>query len=223
MLLHGLSSSPAGWWRVQAFLEQRGWRVEAPALLGHDGRGPGARYALADYVEDLRRIGPADLVAGHSLGGAVATVLAAEDAAWTARLVLLDPVWYVPAGELPRVAREQVAELAVDEATLRDAKPHWDVRDVRAKLAAIRSVQADAVARTFADAREWDIRPQAARLSMPTLVLGGDPAVYTMTEPADVRAASGSIDYVIVEGSGHSPHRDAPAATLAALGAWLDR
>jgi pimeloyl-ACP methyl ester carboxylesterase len=224
VLLHGLSSSPAGWWRVQAFLEERGWLVEAPALLGHAGRGPSERYTLDAYVADQRGIGAADLVVGHSLGGAVATVLAADDPAWARRLVLLDPVWYVPAEELAQVAREQIAELGYDEATLLQAKPRWDRRDVEAKLAAIRSVQPDAVARTFADAAEWDIRPVAARLRTPTLLLGGDPAVYTMLEPEDARAASatsGTIDYVIVDGAGHSPHRDAPAATLSALDAWL--
>ncbi|MBX3194817.1 MAG: alpha/beta hydrolase [Microbacteriaceae bacterium] len=229
VLLHGLSSSPDGWWRVRAFLEERGWEVETPALLGHGGRGPAPRYVLEDYVDDLRGLRTdllADLLVGHSLGGAAATMLAAADPDVAERLILLDPVWHVPVAELPAVAAEQVAELANDEASLRESKPHWDERDVQAKLAAIRSVQPDAVARTFAEARTWDIRPDAARLRTPTLVLGGDPAVYTMLEPADAHAAaeaSGAIDYVVIEGAGHSPHRDEPEATLEAIGAWLAR
>jgi pimeloyl-ACP methyl ester carboxylesterase len=223
VLLHGLSSSPQGWWRLRYFLEQRGWSVETPALLGHGGREPAPGYALEDYVADQRGL-RADVLLGHSLGGAVATALAADDPQAIERVILLDPVWYVPAADLAEVATEQVAELAHDEASLRTAKPHWDDRDVQAKLAAIRSVQPDSVARTFADPREWDIRPVAAALRVPALVLGGDPAVYTMLEPADARAASeasGTIDYAVIEGAGHSPHRDAPAATLAAIDAWL--
>jgi pimeloyl-ACP methyl ester carboxylesterase len=223
VLLHGLSSGAEGWWRVRSFLEERGWSVETPALLGHGGREPAPRYALEDYVEDQRGL-RADLLLGHSLGGAVATVLAAEDPQAFGRLILLDPVWNVPANDLPAVAAEQVAELAHDESSLRAAKPHWDDRDIQAKLAAIRAVRPDAVARAFADPREWDIRPVAATVRTPALVLGGDPAVSTMLEPGDARAASagcGTMDYAVIEGAGHSPHRDEPAATLAAIDAWL--
>jgi pimeloyl-ACP methyl ester carboxylesterase len=211
---------------MRRHLERAGWRTEAIALLGHDHRGPSDDYSLDVYVADAFRPGPHDLVVGHSLGGAIATVLAARDEDWARRLVLLDPVWFVPAADLPAVAADQLGELGWTAATLRAAKPHWHERDVAAKLEAVDAVDPGAVGRTFADAESWDLREIAARLRTPTLVLGGDPAVYTMLEPGDARAASaasGTIDYVVIEGAGHSPHRDAPEATLAALDAWLAR
>jgi pimeloyl-ACP methyl ester carboxylesterase len=225
LLIHGLSSSPAGWWRVRAHLERTGWRTATAPLLGHDGRGPAPSYDLEAYAADALRPGPFDLVVGHSLGGSIATVLAARDPQWTRRLVLIDPVWYVPADELPAVAADQRGELDWTLDTLRAAKPHWDERDLEAKVAAVRAVDPGAVERTF-EVAAWDLRADAAALRTPTLVLGGDPVVYTMLEPADAHAASeasGSIEYVIVPGAGHSPHRDEPEATLAAFDAWLEQ
>ncbi|MGE3194323.1 MAG: alpha/beta fold hydrolase [Microbacteriaceae bacterium] len=226
LLLHGLSSSPDGWWRVRGWLEDSGWQTETLALLGHGGRPPAPSYALGAYVDDIRAAGGRyDLVIGHSLGACVATVIASEDPGWTTRLVLLDPVWYIPSGDLPAIAADQAAELRLTEQTLRAQKPHWDDRDVAGKLSAIAAVDPAAVTRTFAEVDRWDLRDAARRILTRTLVLGGDPAVYTMLEPADgyeVAEDAADMRYIVVPGAGHSPHRDAPAATRAALEEWLE-
>jgi pimeloyl-ACP methyl ester carboxylesterase len=226
LLLHGLSSSPDGWWRVRGWLEDAGWRTETVALLGHGGRPAAPSYSLEAYVDDVRAATDHyDLVIGHSLGGSVATVIASEDPGWTQRLVLLDPVWYIPPEDLPSVAADQGSELELTEVSLRAGKPHWDDRDVAGKLAAIAAVDPAAVKRTFAEADRWDLRDAARRILTRTLVLGGDPAVYTMLEPADgsgIAEDAADMRYVVVPGAGHSPHRDAPAATHAALDEWLE-
>lgn len=225
LLVHGLSSSPDGWWRVRGWLEDAGWSTETVALLGHGGRGSAPGYTLDAYVADVRdATTPHDLVIGHSLGACVSTLIAASDAAWARRLVLLDPVWFIPDEQLPAIAAAQVSELSVTAESLRADKPHWDERDIAAKVAAVRAVDPGAVERTFASQPHWDLRAVARRVTVPTLVLGGDPAVYTMLEPADgygVSEDAPDMRYVVVPGAGHSPHRDAPDATRAALDAWL--
>lgn len=226
LLIHGLSSSPEGWWRVREWLDEAGWTSSTVALLGHGGRGPSADYSLGEYARDVleQAPGPHDLVIGHSLGGSIATVLAAEQPAWTRLLVLLDPVWFIPGDELAATAAEQVAELDYTRETLTAAKPHWDPRDIEAKLHAIAIADPDAIARTFGDADGWDLRDVARRITVPTLVLGGDPEVYTMLEPADafeVAEDAEQMRYVVVPGAAHSPHRDQPDATRAALFDWL--
>jgi pimeloyl-ACP methyl ester carboxylesterase len=225
LLVHGLSSGPDGWWRVRAWLEEAGWSTGTVTLLGHGDRGAAADYSLDAYAADVRdSTGSSDLVVAHSLGGSIATVLAAEDAGWARRLILLDPVWYVPADELPATSAEQVAELSHTEQSLRAAKPHWDDRDIAAKLSAIASVDPDAVSRTFGEPASWALRDPARRIGVPTLVLGGDPATYTMLDPADgyeVAQDAPDMEYRILPGSGHSPHRDVPDATRAAITRWL--
>jgi pimeloyl-ACP methyl ester carboxylesterase len=227
LLIHGLSSSPEGWWRVRGWLADGGWETRTVALLGHGGRGPAASYSLEAYAADVLAAepGPHDLVVAHSLGGSIATVLAAADPAWTARLVLLDPVWFISPDRLQRTAAEQVAEIGYTAESLDAAKPFWDPRDRAGKLAAIAAVEPDAVARTFGDVTTWDLRQVARDISVPTLVLGGDPDVYTMLEPADafeVSEDAAAMRYVVVPGAGHSPHRDAPDATRTALADWLE-
>ncbi|MEO8263004.1 MAG: alpha/beta hydrolase [Pseudolysinimonas sp.] len=227
LLIHGLSSSPDGWWRVRGWLEEAGWQTETVALLGHGGRPAAPDYSLDAYAADVRQATNSyDLVVGHSLGGSVSTVIAASDRAWARRLVLLDPVWFVPDDDLPATAADQARELELTEQTLRAAKPHWDDRDIASKLAAIAAVDPGAVKRTFAEVDHWDLRAAARRIPTPTLVLGGDPAVYTMLEPSDgyeVSEDAAEMQYRIVPGAGHSPHRDVPDATHELLVEWLDR
>ncbi|CAN5400582.1 alpha/beta hydrolase [soil metagenome] len=214
LLVHGLSSDSESWWRVTEALEADGWAVATVDLRGH---GYGARaesYALTDYARDLDD--GWDLVVGHSLGGAAA-VLAAQRPHFTKLLVLLDPVLEVPAAQEAAIVADQVAELGFTAESLARDKPHWHEQDRAAKLLGVQRVDPAAVTGTFTDTGRWDVTAQARALTMPTLILMGDPAVYTMLDP-DLGRELGAV---VVEGAGHSPHRDRPEETLAALREWL--
>jgi pimeloyl-ACP methyl ester carboxylesterase len=226
LLIHGLSSSPAALWRLRQSLEGADWTTEAIAMRGHGGQPPARDYALPSYASDLASAGPWDLVVAHSLGASAATLVAAADPGWTARLVLLEPVWRIPAEHEPAIIADQRDELELTRSQLEAAKPHWDPRDVDAKLQAIAQVDPEAVTRTFTDTGRWDITDAAASLSLPTLVLAGDPDVYSMLDPADAVAvterAAPFVDYRVVPGVGHSPHLDDPDTTQELLLAWLE-
>ena len=225
LLLHGLSSSPAALWRLQESFKNAGWTTEAIALRGHGGQPPATDYSLSSYASDLAPTGPWDLVVAHSLGASAATLAAAADPGWTARLVLLEPVWRIAAEDESAVITDQREELGLTRSQLEAAKPHWDPRDIDAKLDAIARVDHEAVTRTFTDTSRWDITAAAATLGVPTLVLAGDPDVYTMLDPADivaVRERAPHVDYRVVPGAGHSPHLDAPDTTQELLLTWLE-
>jgi len=221
LLVHGLSSSSESWWRVVEELAPHA-RLTAVDLRGHGASGAAERYTLSDYASDL----PGedwDAVVGHSLGGASA-VVAAGRPGFTRSLVLLDPVLEVPAGIWDEVLADQLSELELDEVAIAAAKPHWHQRDRDAKLVGVRAVVPEAVGRTFTDSGRWDVVAETVALTVPTLILSGDPAVYTMLAPETASAiveANPLIEVRVIPGAGHSPHRDVPDATLRAMREWL--
>ena len=221
LLVHGLSSSSESWWRVADALAEDGWSVTAVDPRGHGDAQRADRYALTDYATDLS--GEWDLVVGHSLGGAV-SVLAAQHPGFARRLLLLDPVLDVPVQEYDDILADQLSELDLTEEAIVREKPHWHERDRATKLAGVRAANAFAVEHTFTDTGRWDVRTETAALRVPTLILGGDHAVYSMlaTETADALTdANPLIEYRVVAGAGHSPHRDKPEETIAAVREWL--
>ena len=220
LLIHGLSSSGETWWRVADALGAAGYQVTAPDLPGHGASPAAERYRFADYAAALPE-GPFDLVVGHSLGGAIA-VTAADRAR---RLVLLDPVLEVAAAEWDAVRADQIAELDLTAAQLDADKPYWEARDRAGKLAAVRAADRRMVGATFDDNPGWNVVAEARSLPVPTLILGGDHAVYSMfaTETAEAIATVNTlVEYRVVAGAGHSPHRDRPRETIAALLAFAD-
>ena len=214
LLVHGLSSDSESWWRVADALVALGWRVTAVDLRGHGSAPRAESYRLTDYAGDLA--GGWDLVVGHSLGGA-ASVIAAQRPGFTRLLVLIDPVLEVRAEEEAEIIADQVAELDYTAESIARDKPHWHERDRAAKLAGVRRVDPVAVTGSFTDTGRWDVTAEARTLAVPTLILSGDPAVYTMLDPELGR----ELGAVGIEGAGHSPHRDRPEAALAALRDWL--
>lgn len=221
LLIHGLSSDSSSWWLVAEVLRADGWQVDTIDLRGHGEAARADSYSLADYASDVT--GEWDLVVGHSLGGAVA-VLAAQRPGFANRIVLLDPVLDVAPDEFDEILAGQLSELDLTAASIADLKPHWHERDRESKLRGIQRTDAFAVEHTFTDTGRWDVTAETAALTVPTLILSGDHAVYSMLALHTVEtllAANPLVDYVIIEGAGHSPHRDKPEATLAALREWL--
>lgn len=89
LLLHGFGDTPQTLAHLAAYLHDRGWTVRVPLLPGH-GRtlGEWARTRAADWLDAaraelaaLRRQHDAVALVGLSMGGALASVLAAEESA----------------------------------------------------------------------------------------------------------------------------------------------
>jgi len=225
LLIHGLSSSSSTWWRLADALEADGWQVTAPDLRGHGEAPRYDSYRFDDLVNDLPN-GPFDLMVGHSLGGTVAVVAGARQPELAKRIVVLDPVLEVPEDEWDAVKADQLADLELTIDSIRVSKPHWSPRDHDIKIAAIAQVDRQSVEAVFTDNLDWNVTAEAATIAVPTLILGGDPAVYTMLEPATAHAlidANPMLEYRVIEGAGHSLHRDRPVETIAAILDWANR
>ncbi|MFI8631519.1 alpha/beta fold hydrolase [Microbacterium sp. NPDC077663] len=225
LLVHGLGSTGALMWRYAVALADAGWRVEAVDLRGHGTAPRALDYSIDAYATDLVHTGPSDdepwdLVLGHSLGGAAATVAAADTPAWTRHLVLVDPAIHLADADrdVVRASQEQAfADTSV--AAVRAAHPEWVELDVELKAVAAAQASRWAVEQTSEQNDTWDVREAASRLTVPTHVIGGDPAVYSIFtgELARQVLQNPVVTMAVVAGTGHSPHRDDPDAAAAAL------
>lgn len=219
LLVHGLGSSGALMWRLGDALADAGWHAVAIDLRGHGDAPRALDYTIGAYAADLAATTPArggswDAAIGHSLGGAATTVAAASDPRWTNRLLLIDPAILVEDRDESIVRRSQERAFADNRIeVVREEHPHWHPQDLELKVDAVTRASRWAVEQTSAQNQPWDVRADAARLAIPTHVIGADPEVYSLFtgETADtVLAANERISMSIVDGAGHSPYRDKP-------------
>ena len=226
LLVHGLGSSAALMWRLGTALADAGWCATAVDLRGHGGAPRALDYSVAAYAADLSATRPDrrrtwDAVVGHSLGGAASTVAAASDPGWTSRLVLIDPALIVEERDAGIVRRSQERAFANNrKAVVREEHPHWHPQDVELKVQAVHQASRWAVEQTSVQNASWDVRDHAARLTVPTHIIGADPDVYSLftgEHAKDVLASNPRLTMSVVTGAGHSPHRDRPEETVRQL------
>lgn len=226
LLVHGLGSSGALMWRLGDALADAGWHATAVDLRGHGDAPRSLDYSVAAYGVDLAVTLPEgggawDAVIGHSLGGAASTVAAASAAEWTRRLVLIDPAIHVDGRDAAIVRRSQERAFADTRLeVVQQEHPHWHPQDQELKVDAVLRASAWAVEQTSAQNQPWDVRAEAARLRVPTHVIGADPVVYSIFAGAladEVLAANPLISLSVVEGAGHSLHRDRPEESVRQL------
>ncbi|MCE7481804.1 MULTISPECIES: alpha/beta fold hydrolase [Microbacterium] len=226
LLVHGLGSSAALMWRLGDALANAGWHAVAADLRGHGDAPRALDYTVGAYAADLAALSPArggawDAVIGHSLGGAASTVAAASDPHWTSRLVLIDPAILVDGKNASIVRRSQERAFADNRIeVVREEHPHWHPQELELKVDAVVRASRWAVEQTSAQNQPWDVRADAAMLTVPTHIIGADPEVYSLFtgQVADgVLSTNENISMSIVAGAGHSPHRDEPDETIRQL------
>ncbi|TDN92280.1 alpha/beta hydrolase [Microbacterium sp. BK668] len=222
LLVHGLGSNGALMWRYGVALADAGWHAVAVDMRGHGGAPRALDYSIDAYAADLRVSVPAgrdhwDLVVAHSLGGAAATRAAADHFGWTRRLVLIDPAIHLSARDREVVRDSQ--ERSFDDPTVaavRAEHPDWHEQDVELKALSAQQASRWAVEQTSIQNPGWDVRDAAAHLLVPTHVIASDPAVYSIFKGAlvDEVLRNPHVSVLVVEGAGHSPHRDKPEDTM---------
>jgi pimeloyl-ACP methyl ester carboxylesterase len=234
LLIHGVTSSAAVWWRIGPALAAAGRRVIAVDQAGHGRTGHWlGHHRFRDNAGDLAAFARAagldrdDLqVVGHSWGAVSAAALPAVGLR-PATLALLDP----PVLPYERIALEAsdptqqpFATLDLAIATIRNEEPSWSDGDVRAKAEAILELDFDAAKAVLLENGDWDgglgdlHDPAAAGVD--TWLIRGDPAAggYVDDKAADAFRALIAADHVItIPGSPHSPQRTHPVETTAAI------
>ena len=232
LLLHGLSSASAVWWRVADLLAARGFRVVAPDLRGHGDAPRTLRYPLGALAADVLRLHPGgagddtpwDLLIGHSLGGAVAVLALAHDPSWAKAAVLVDPALRNLRTDNP-VAFAAFVAASIDEverpdaAVIQAAHPDWHAEDVHLKVRAAQLTSRHTVEGVLGDTARWDVESQFERITVPVTVLGADPtfpdAAVSAALGERLAAAHPNVSYAVATGSGHSIHRSDPERVAA--------
>ena len=245
VLVHGAGTSSAIWHRVTPRLAGDRW-VVAPDLPGY-GRSPpaGPGFALEEVTDrlaaGLEEAGvpaPYDLV-GHSMGGAIAILLAARHPARVRRLVLVAPAGLaalprVAAGLLGAVAapfavaRRTLATPLAGSALVRRLALAGVARDgarvpadhARAVLAS--SAGATRIGPGLASAATADLRATLAGVEAPLgLVWGEHDPVIPPRRIEIIRRARPDVELRIVPDTAHAPMLERPDAFCAALEAVL--
>ncbi|HEX2293351.1 MAG TPA: alpha/beta fold hydrolase [Gaiellaceae bacterium] len=195
VLVHGITAS-TDW-----------WRSTARALEGHDvhvARLPGFRYReaaawLADWIEaeGLHKAA----VVGHSMGGTVSLVLAAQRPDLVERLALIAPAGIFAA----RSRRSYVLPIARSVGV----SPRRIMRAARdaARIGPLRLWQVGS------DLLASDIRDTLHRVEAPTLILwGADDRLLPPTLGSVFSSELPNAELVVLERCGHIPMLEAPDA-----------
>jgi pimeloyl-ACP methyl ester carboxylesterase len=238
VLLHGMMSTGATWWRIGPALAGRGWMVDALDLPGHGDWPPTGRPLDLDRLVDGvagRLGGPVDLLAGHSLGAATAVALAGRRPGTARAVVLEDP----PGGPDDQGRLLLAAGVETDARTVRqdrarlvrrerEANPAWADEDVEHSVDGIAAADAVAVAGGLRAELTWDLPALVAAVRVPLLVLAAASGGFAeggsaLQDPARaaVRALLPPDRFVVLDG-GHCLHRDLPDRWLAEVGGFAD-
>jgi len=239
LLVHGVTSYSASFWRIGPALAATGRRVVAVDLPGHGQTGSWTgRHRPAETAEDLagfiRAAGlasPSLVCLGHSWGGVVVANLPIVGVR-PAVAVLLDPPAQ-RADELEPMTRDP-SELpfeSVEEAmvVVRAANPTWSDGDVQAKAEGQCLYDVNAVREILLANGDWDAGGGALSdpraIGVPVWFVRGEDATGGLVPETflPTLAARVGADHILtIADASHSPHRTHPEATLVAILRALD-
>ncbi len=241
VLLHGIGSRGQSWWPVIDPLAAR-FHLYQLDLRGHGASGrPSSGYLVEHYAADLdAALDALDLqvgeprIMGHSLGALVALYWASERPSRAAALVVEDPALRVP----PDIVEafdgwQQLAALTPAQAAAwyRQEYPDWSAEDCLRRAETITSTAPGVFAELRAEAQEALARGTTDRMHIlsevrsPTLLLYGNVELGSMVAPTDAERFVEIVPRgraIQLPGAGHSLHRDASGAFLAAVIPFLE-
>lgn len=240
VLLHGITDSGLCWPRVVKALAAE-YDMILPDARGHGlSDKPATGYAPQDHAADvaglIRSLGlHRPVVIGHSMGAAVAAVLAALYPELAAAVILEDPPFRnTTAGETieQRAAaaeewRKQIVErqthTAAEIIAMRKAEqPRWADEEFPDWAVAKQQVSPAVVGFVAAERIPW--QDVARRIACPALLITADPAEGAIVTP-EVAAEALSLmprgRVVHIATAGHNIRRDQFDAYMAAVKAFL--
>lgn len=229
LLVHGLGSDANTMWRIGEHLASEGWCAISVDQRGHGAAPRTTRYRIEDYARDLLAVPtdrPWDVAIGHSIAGASLVTASTLEPGFAERLVLIDPALVTSEDHRAEIHRNQVANHRGNTYEQQAANnPHWHPLDIELSVNAQRVASLFALEHSVLDNPDWDVLDQTAALTVPTLIVQGDPEVlarHSVVHDGVLEAANPLISRTIIPGTGHCPHRDTPEEFCARVSAWIN-
>ncbi|MGW8319017.1 MAG: alpha/beta fold hydrolase [Candidatus Promineifilaceae bacterium] len=225
LLLHGAGGSHLVW---PAELRRLGLgRVYALDLPGHGRSVPPVAQTIGDYativLNFIKAIGsPHLVVAGHSMGGAIAQMIGLYRPSYLAGLVLIGT------GARLKVTDHILGQITTDfEGTIAFLAALQWADDTRHELVAqatelLRDNSPEILQADFSACNSFDIMDQLEKIEVPTLVIVG--AADVMTPQKYSRYLVDHIaeaHLVTIPDAGHMVFLEQPEATASAIAAFL--
>lgn len=245
VLLHGTSASLHTWdgWVAALKGQHRVIRVDMPGF-GLTGPTPDGRYALPVYtrfvVDVMDRLGVKQaVIAGNSFGGNIAWKTAVDYPDRVSKLVLVDAAGYayqstsvplafklaqVPALRpiMGKLLPRRMIESSVSNVYGDPSKITPELIDRYYELT-LRAGNRDALVQRFLQSKSGEFEDQIKTITKPTLIIWGGQDHLIPPDNADKfqHDIQGSR-LAVFDALGHVPHEEDPAATVAAVQAFLD-
>lgn len=235
LLVHGWTSFAPSWNDVAEHFRER-FHIVAPDLRGHgESDKPVTGYRLRDFAEDIRQLiknlnlqKPAYV--GHSWGGNIGTILAADSTELISRAFLEDPVYWRMLHAFMTALPNALARRHKPEAEIRAETKQKGMSKADEEMEVYRNhhFSADALTRLLTDNRDWafGFEDHFKRIAVPTKILVADHKVggAIMREEMSYleRIAPALVKCELWEGVGHGMKAAKPAEYNKALETWLN-
>ena len=206
----------------EALAQRSGRRVMAYSRFGHGTSDiPSARHTV-QFMHEEARLLPTVLDAagidrahllGHSDGGSIALIFAAEHPARAESLLL----------EAPHVFVENISVASIERRTA-----EYRETDLRARLAR-RHRHVDVAFFGWSDVwldpqfRHWNLEAFLPAITCPVLLIQGEQDEYGTLRQLDAieRQVRGPVQRLVLPECGHSPHRDQRDQVISAMTGFL--
>jgi pimeloyl-ACP methyl ester carboxylesterase len=199
-------------------------RVMAFSRFGHGRSDPPLTPHTVAFMHDEARLLPAvfdaagidrAILLGHSDGGSIALIAAAEHPARVGALLL----------EAPHVFVEDISVRSIEKTTTA-----YRTTDLRERLSRYHD-QVDTAFSGWSDVwldpqfRAWNLEAWLPQVACPVLLIQGEQDEYGTLRQIDAisRQVRGPVQQLVLPNCGHSPHRDQRDAVIRAIVDFISR
>lgn len=228
ILIHGAGGTHLNW--PPQIRRLNGQRIFAPDLPGHGRSGDVGRQSIAAYAADIARFMdalrmPAAVIAGHSMGAAIAMTLALEHPPLVLALALLGvaPRMRVAPAFLEGLENPSTLVSTVEHITEYSYSPRTDPRFKELAARRMAETRQPVLHGDFLACDLFDLSAELARIHAPTLVLASDEdRMVPVRLSRQIQQQVPGAQLRLIAGAGHMFMLEQPEAVAAALIDFLD-